>query len=196
MTVNQALSPLVAINWVFGIIVIVLVSALLMMTRTVPITPGQTVTDPGVSIGHSTYFGDIAILGSEESAAPVNWHEIPESERPTTHRLTDARLKRVFLNYCHRQTGAKIAALEQFEDEVLVKYSNSARKKDSDNCPTGVVFWMSAKDFLKANSQYQEVMEIKTEQEEANRKAKNKEQRKLEVVRRHVSPPPETPSPA
>lgn len=130
---------------------------------------------------------------------PLNWHEIPQVDRPigtsTSFRTTPAgksiaERTFVFSEFCERQTGAKITALEQFENEVLVKYSNPERKNDSYNCPTGVVFWMSVENFQKADSEYEEVMEIKGEQDKAEQKKHDKEQRKLDVVRHHVSPPP------
>ncbi|KKT81897.1 MAG: hypothetical protein UW79_C0013G0024 [Candidatus Yanofskybacteria bacterium GW2011_GWA2_44_9] len=131
-----------------------------------PITPGTTVTDPGADSWRTS------------EILPMNLHEIQ----------AESVVKA--LGVCFRVTGAKMIALEQVDEEVLVRYSNSEKEKTRLDCPTGVVFWISASSFRKADSEYQEVLRQDQALEEARRAKEQKELRKTEAVRRHVTPAP------
>lgn len=150
---------------------------LVYLTQPDTIKPGTTVNDPGKRIYHYLHIIDDV----SPVVVPVNWHEIAQTDRPSEWFLSSG------LNQCDRQTGAKMTALEQFEDEVLVKYTNPKREGRY-SCPSNVKFWIFVNEFRDAESDYQKIIKDKFEKEERMRKANEKQPKKEEAARRHVKP--------
>lgn len=179
------------IAWLFlSLLVITGLVGLYYAFRTPTIVLGETVTDPG-SDGHGGGYGyyskEIGADYAMEKVGPLNWHEIEESQKVWTYGWVTGTK---FLGDCSRVFGAQMTALEQVEEEVLVKYSYNWPKLYSSSCPSGVVFWTKTEYFQNANSNYKIGVKNRAEREEENRAKETKEQKKEAAVRRHVSTPP------